>query len=74
MVAAFDERGTAVCDAVLTGTGFNAREAAYMARDLRQEHPGSIVAILPSLLAPDWVRDRYPFVPRLARDERTREA
>lgn len=61
MVVAFDERGAAVCDAVLTGTGFNAQEAAYVARDLRDEHPGGIVAILPSILPPDWVRARYAF-------------
>lgn len=63
MVVAFDERGTAVCDAVQTGTGFNARDAAYVARDLREEHPRSIVAILPSLLPPDWVRARYAPMP-----------
>ncbi len=72
MVVAFNERGTAVCDAVQTGTGLGAQDASCIARDLREEHPGSIVAILPSLLPPDWVRDRYAFTQRLARDELSR--
>ncbi|WP_406255233.1 hypothetical protein [Streptomyces chartreusis] len=49
MVAAF-ERGAVVCEVASVGVGLNGVEATYFARDLREEFPGAIVAILPRRL------------------------
>jgi hypothetical protein len=47
MAVAF-ERGRLVCESGGDGTGFTAAEATYVAHDLREEHPGAVVAILPA--------------------------
>lgn len=51
MVVAF-ERGRLVCESGGDGTGFDSTHAAHFARDLREEHPDAIVAILPA--RPSW--------------------
>lgn len=51
MVVAF-ERGRLVCEVGGDGTGFDSTHAAHFARDLREEHPHAIVAILPA--RPSW--------------------
>lgn len=47
MVCAF-ERGRLVCETGGDGTGLTCTEAIHIARDMRDEHPGAIVAILPA--------------------------
>ena len=47
MVAAF-ERGRLACEVGGDGTGLSNAQAVYFARDLREEFPGVIVAILPA--------------------------
>ncbi|MFM9369055.1 hypothetical protein [Streptomyces sp. Da 82-17] len=41
------QRGVAVCEVASVGQGVDAATASYFARDLREEFPGAIVAILP---------------------------
>lgn len=47
MVVAF-ERGKLACESGGDGTGFDNAQAVYVARDLREEYPDAIVAILPA--------------------------
>ena len=46
MVVAY-QRGAAVCEVASVGAGLNGTEATYFARELREEFPGAIVAMLP---------------------------
>lgn len=46
MVVAY-QRGAAVCEVASVGAGLSGTEATYFARELREEFPGAIVAILP---------------------------
>ncbi|MFI5805670.1 hypothetical protein [Streptomyces sp. NPDC051561] len=48
-VVAF-ERGKWVCQTGFAGLGFDGAEASLAARDLREEFPEAIVAILPQTL------------------------
>ena len=47
-VVAF-ERGVAVCEVGSIGLGMSASHASGFARELREEFPNAIVAILPSV-------------------------
>lgn len=47
MVVAF-ERGKLVYEVGGDGTGLTGIQAVYFAHDMRDEHPGAIVAILPA--------------------------
>jgi hypothetical protein len=48
-VVAF-ERGTWVCQVAFAGLGLDGGQASLVARELREEFPGAIVAILPQTL------------------------
>lgn len=63
MVVAFRD-GRIACELASVGAGLNARQASLSARDLREEYPYAVIAILPNRPYP---LDGWPWVPTAPR-------